>query len=202
MSMNFPLVMLLFWKDSSERHAHQFSGARASQINKNSNPSSFPHLAILLANKPWRLDYVFAMHEQKTLVLERTKPFKLIKKQKAVGLRKVCFGFCFAFHWKLWLKFQLRSDTVMILNMGISNHSCKSELWWGKGEKLLSSLLALKHTWKIDNRTRRTCFMMSTVSKRQLWIKSAHYIQITNICLDFLSSSFLLSSVNKVCAMG
>lgn len=89
--VNFLWVIFLFWKGSSERSAHSFSGELASQINKNANPCSFPHPTILLANKPWRLDYVFAMHEQKTLVLQRTKALQTDQKGKGGWIVEAIF---------------------------------------------------------------------------------------------------------------
>lgn len=47
---------------------------------------------ILLANKPWRLDYVFAMHEQKTLVLERTKALQTDQKGKGSWVVEAVFA--------------------------------------------------------------------------------------------------------------
>lgn len=56
---------------------------------------------ILLANKPWRLDYVFAMHEQKTLVLERTKALQTDQKGKGSWVVEAMFLLLFCFSMKI-----------------------------------------------------------------------------------------------------
>lgn len=139
---------------------------------------------ILLANKPWRLDYVFAMHEQKTLVLERTKALQTDQKGKGSWVVEVRFlllftengGWNFSFiltQWRFYTwAFQITSVKA----------NC------GEGGQFLSLPACLWAHLKDKQSTRRTCLIINIASKQKIWNMSAQNIQIMNIYLDFIKS--------------